>query len=78
MNRSANVHIETYKHTVQQLVAAAQRFGYWRVERVESVTCKDLAWRPESAAYPAVDVSSERPVFFYGVLTRLTARPKAP
>jgi len=69
-----DVHIETYKHTVQQLVAAAQRLGYWRVERIESVAYKDLAWRPESAAYPALDASSERPVFFYGVLTRLSAR----
>jgi len=66
-----DVHIETYKHTVNQLVAAAEHSAYWKVDHIESVAYKDLLWKPQPSEYPALDVSSARPIFFYGVLTRL-------
>lgn len=66
-----DVHIETYKHTVDQLVEAAEHSGYWKPGSIKSVSYKDLLWKPQPCEYPAIDVSSTRPVFFYGVLTRL-------
>ena len=66
-----DVHIETYKHTVDHLVAAAEHFGYWEVDHIKSVAYKDLLWKPQPSEYPALDVSSARPIFFLGVLTRL-------
>ena len=66
-----DVHIETYKHTVNQLVAAAEHSAHWKVDHIESVAYKDLLWKPQPSEYPALDVSSARPIFFYGVLTRL-------
>jgi ubiquinone/menaquinone biosynthesis C-methylase UbiE len=66
-----DVHIETYKHTMDQLVAAAEFSAYWKVDRIKSVAYKDLLWKPQPSEYPAIDMSSTRPIFFYGVLTRL-------
>jgi ubiquinone/menaquinone biosynthesis C-methylase UbiE len=66
-----DVHIETYKHTVDQLVEAAEHSGYWKPGSIKSVSYKDLSWKPQPCEYPAIDISSTRPVFFYGVLTRL-------
>jgi len=66
-----DVHIETHKHTLDQLVAAAENSAYWTVEKIKSVAYKDLLWKPQPSEYPAIDVSSVRPIFFYGVLTRL-------
>lgn len=65
-----DVHIETYKHTLDQLIAAAEYSGYWTVDYIKSVTYKDLLWKPKPSEYPALDVSSAKPIFFYGVLTR--------
>lgn len=69
--RDADVHIETHKHTVDHLAAAAKRSGYWKVDSFKSVAYRDLLWKPPPSEYPAIDVSSVRPIFFYGVLTRL-------
>lgn len=66
-----DIHIETYKHSVEQLANIAEESGCWRVERAESVAYKDLFWKPQPSEYPAIDVSSARPVFFYGVLRRV-------
>lgn len=66
-----DVHIETYKHTVNQLIAEAENSAYWKVDHIESVAYKDLLWKPQPSVYPTIDVSSERSIFFYGVLTRL-------
>lgn len=66
-----DVHIETYKHTVDQLVLVADHSGYWKVDYIKSVAYKDLLWKPQPSEYPAIDVSSARPVFFYGVFTRV-------
>ena len=66
-----DVHIETYKHTVEQLALAAEHSGFWRVDRTEAIVYRDLLWKPQPSEYPAIDTSSERPIFFYGVLTRL-------
>ena len=66
-----DVHMETYKHTVDQLVAAAEFSEYWKVDCIKSVAYKDLLWKPQPSEYPAIDMSSTRPIFFYGVLTRL-------
>jgi len=66
-----DVHIETYKYTTDQLVAAAERSGYWKVDHFKSVSYKDLLWKPQPSEYPALDVSSTRSIFFYGILTRL-------
>ena len=66
-----DVHIETYKHTVDQLVEAAENSGYWKPGSIKSVSYKDLLWKPQPSEYPAIDVSSTKPIFFYGVLTRL-------
>ncbi|MBA7638416.1 hypothetical protein ES703_46072 [subsurface metagenome] len=66
-----DVHIETYKHTVDQLAAAAEYSGYWKVDHIKSVAYEDLLSKPNPSEYPAIDVSSARPIFFYGVLTRL-------
>jgi len=66
-----DVHIETYKHTVDQLAVAAEDSEYWKVDYIKSVAYKDLLWKPEPSEYPAIDVSSARPIFFYGVLTRI-------
>lgn len=68
-----DVHIETYKHSVEQLVNEARRSGYWHVRRFRSVAYKDLAWRPEPNAYPAIDATSARPVFYYAILARVVA-----
>ena len=68
-----DVHIETHKHSMEHLVTEARRSGYWHVRRVRSVAYEDLAWRPEPTAYPAIDLSSARPVFFYAILARLVA-----
>lgn len=65
-----DVHIETYKYTTDQLVAAAEHSGYWKVDHFKSVSYKDLLWKPQPSEYPAIDLSSTRPIFFYGVLTR--------
>jgi ubiquinone/menaquinone biosynthesis C-methylase UbiE len=66
-----DVHIETYKHTSDQLVAAAENSAFWKVDKIKSVAYKDLLWKPQPSEYPAIDVSSVRPIFFYGILTRL-------
>jgi ubiquinone/menaquinone biosynthesis C-methylase UbiE len=66
-----DVHIETYKHTVDKLMAAAQHSAYWKVDYNKSVSYNDLLWKPQPSEYPALDVSSPRPIFFYAVLTRL-------
>ncbi len=66
-----DVYIETCKHTAEQLVAAAADSGSWKVEDIESVTYKDLLWKPPPSEYPAIDPSSTRPIFFHGILTRL-------
>jgi len=66
-----DVHIETYKRTVDQLVAAAENSAYWKVEKIKSISYKDLLWKPQPSEYPAIDTSSAKPIFFYGVLTRL-------
>lgn len=66
-----DVHIETYKHTVDQLATEAKESGYWRIDFIKSVTYKDLLWKPQPSKYPAIDISSARPIFFYGVFTRL-------
>ena len=67
----ADVHIETHKHTAGHLAAAAERSGYWKVDSFKSVAYKDLLWKPSPSEYPAIDASSAKSIFFYGVLTRL-------
>jgi len=67
----ADIHIETYKHSADHLAAAAERTGCWKVDYFKSVAYRDLLWKPRPSEYPAIDVSSVRPIFFYGVLTRL-------
>lgn len=66
-----DVHIETYKHSVDQLVSAAEYSGYWKVDYIKSVAYEDLLSKPHPSEYPAIDASSARPIFFYGVLSRL-------
>lgn len=66
-----DVHIETYKHTANQVVEAAEHSGYWKSDSIKSVSYKDLLWKPQPSEYPAIDVSSAKPIFFYGVLTCL-------
>ncbi|MDT8303970.1 MAG: class I SAM-dependent methyltransferase [Sedimentisphaerales bacterium] len=66
-----DIHIETYKHTIDQFVAAAEHSGCWKVDHFKSISYKDLLWKPQLSEYSAIDASSERPIFFYGVLTRL-------
>lgn len=66
-----DVHIETFKYSVDQIVSAAEHSGYWKVDHMESVSYKDLLSKPQSSEYPAIDVSSARPIFFYVVLDRL-------
>ena len=65
-----DVHIETYKYTLDQLVAAAEYSGYWTVDYIKPITYENLLWKPKQSEYPALDVSSAKPIFFYGVLTR--------
>jgi ubiquinone/menaquinone biosynthesis C-methylase UbiE len=71
-----DVHIETYKHTVDQLIESAENSGYWNTVFIKSVSYKDLLWKPQPSEYPAIDVSSVKPIFFYGILTRLKKRNK--
>jgi ubiquinone/menaquinone biosynthesis C-methylase UbiE len=71
-----DVHIETYKHTVDELVEVAEHSGYWKPGYIKSVSYKDLLWKPQASEYPAIDVSSVKPIFFYGILTRLEKRNK--
>ena len=66
-----DVHIETHKHTLDQLITAVEDSAYWKVEDIQSVAYKDLLWKPQPSEYPAIDMSSAKPIFFYGVLTRL-------
>ena len=66
-----DVHIETYKYGVDQLIATGENSGYWKVDYIKSVAYKDLLWKPQPYEYPAIDVSSKRPIFFYGVFTRI-------
>jgi ubiquinone/menaquinone biosynthesis C-methylase UbiE len=68
---NGDVHIETYKHSVDQIVSAAEYSGYWKLDHMKSVSYKDLLSKPQSSEYPAIDVSSVRSVFFYVALTRL-------
>lgn len=66
-----DVHIETHKHKLDQLVTAAEDSAYWKVEKIQSIAYKDLLWKPQPSEYPAIDVSSAKAIFFYGILTRL-------
>jgi hypothetical protein len=56
---------------VDELVEAAEHSGYWKQSSIKSVSYKDLSWKPLPGEYPAIDVSSAKPIFFCGVLTRL-------
>src|ERR1051326_7507214 len=40
--RAGDVHIETFKHHIADLLSDARRFGAWQVERIESVRFCDL------------------------------------
>jgi ubiquinone/menaquinone biosynthesis C-methylase UbiE len=66
-----DVHIETYKYTVDQLVEAGEKSGCWKLDRVKSVCYKDLLWKPHPSQYSSIDTSSVKPIFYYGSLTRI-------
>lgn len=66
-----DVHIEVHKHSVDKLVQEAENTGCWKMDFVEMIFYKDLIWKPNPSEYPAIDATSERPIFFYGTLTRI-------
>lgn len=66
-----DVHIETHKYTIEQLISTCESTGYWKLDHIESVAYKDLLWRPQPSDYPTIDISSKNPIFFYGIFTRL-------
>ena len=65
-----DVHIETYKNTVNDLVKSAEYSEFWKLGHIKSVTYKDLLWKPQQTEYPAIDFSSVKPIFFYGLFIR--------
>jgi SAM-dependent methyltransferase len=69
--RGGDVHIETFKHDIAEVLSNACRFGGWRIERMENVRFCDLIAPPDPAEYPSIDASSSSPIFFYGVLNRV-------
>jgi SAM-dependent methyltransferase len=69
-----DVHIETHKFTIEELIAVARRTGYWQIDYIDSIAYRDLIWQPESGKFPSVDMLSGRPIFFYGVLKRIGER----
>jgi ubiquinone/menaquinone biosynthesis C-methylase UbiE len=66
-----DVYIETYKHSADQLISMAEHSGYWKLDYIKSISYKDLLWKPKPSEYQAIDVSSARPIFFYGVFKHL-------
>jgi SAM-dependent methyltransferase len=63
-NRTGDVHIETFKHDIVELLSDARRFAGWRVERMKNVRFCDLLEPPDPAEYPSIDASSCSPIFF--------------
>jgi ubiquinone/menaquinone biosynthesis C-methylase UbiE len=68
--RAGDVHIETFKRDIAEVLSNACRFAGWQVERMENVRFCDLIAPPDPAEYPSIDASSSCPIFFYGVMCR--------
>lgn len=67
---AGDVHIETFKHDVTEVRESGERMGGWRVQALREVRYKDLIAPPVKNTYPAIDLTSRSPIFYYGSMTR--------
>jgi ubiquinone/menaquinone biosynthesis C-methylase UbiE len=67
---NGDVHIQTFKHSIEQIVAASQHTGLWTVELVREVSYRDLVAPPDPSEFPSIDTFSDVPIFAYGVFSK--------
>jgi len=62
-----NVYIKVHKHSICELTRSAVARGF-RVLTNRTFYANELPWKPEPRAFPAIDVSGNRPLFWLLVL----------
>lgn len=71
---SHDVHIETYKRSIQQIAAVACAGGDWQTEWTEELRWQELRWQPLDRRFASIDTTGTTPVLSVCCLRR-TLRP---
>lgn len=71
--KGADVHIETFKRTPEDILEVATESGFWRRESMCEFRWRDLPWKPAGRAFDALDRTGARRAYFILVLRRIEA-----
>lgn len=66
-----DVHIQTFKHSISDIQNTLTTSNKWRLEHITPVSYRDLLWRPADLEFPAIDCTSTKQIFYFGIVSRL-------